>query len=255
MGVHLLVVQPPLGGEAFDVALAARGFELGCPPVAPEATIRIDLTRTDDELLAEMSEMRRRNVRKVLRSELTVQQDDDVGLFQRLHGATAARQGFVPIDEATLRAQWNVLAPAGLCAIFIARKGSKPVAGLWLTSFAGVVTFKLAGWDAAVEGGRNANEALHWAAMRWARTTGARTYDLGGFDRRAAELIAANESLPADFTKTPAFFKLGFGGSPMLLPKARWSFVGRGRRFLKAPARWVLATPWIRGIANRLRSA
>lgn len=253
-GVQLLIIQPPLGGDACDSALASRGFELGCPGVAPEATIRLDLTRTDEQLLASMSEMRRRNVRKAVRSQLTIEQENDVALFQRLHSATAARQRFVPIDVATLRAQWNVLAPAGHCAMFIARSEGKPVAGLWLTSFAGVVTFKLAGWDASVDGVRNANEALHWTAMRWARSTGARAYDLGGFDRRATELIAAGQPLPPDFTKTPAFFKLGFGGPPILLPKARWSFIGSGQRFLQAPARWVFTTHWARGIANRLRS-
>ena len=255
MGAHMLVVQPPLDGQACEQALAARGFELGCPPVAPEATIRMDLTRTDDQLIAGMSEMRRRNIRKTLRGNLTVEQEDDVEVFQRLHSATAARQGFVPIDVGTLQAQWKVLAPAGYCAMFIARHAGTPVAGLWLTSFAGVVTFKLAGWDAAADGGRNANEALHWAAMRWARATGARAYDFGGFDRRATELIAAGQPLPAEFTKTPAYFKLGFGGTPILLPKARWSFIGGGRRILQAPARWLFATDWARGIAHRLRSA
>src|SRR5262245_16415812 len=40
-GVQLLIIQPPLGGEACESALAARGFEPGCPGVAPEATIRL----------------------------------------------------------------------------------------------------------------------------------------------------------------------------------------------------------------------
>jgi peptidoglycan pentaglycine glycine transferase (the first glycine) len=253
-GVQLLIIQPPLGGEACEPALTARGFEPGCPGVAPEATIRLDLTRTDEQLLAGMSEMRRRNVRKAMKSQLVIEQDDDVALFQRLHSATAARQRFVPIDLATLRAQWDVLAPAGHCAMFIARHEGKPVAGLWLTSFAGVVTFKLAGWDASIDSVKNANEALHWTAMRWARSTGAHTYDLGGFDRRATELITAGQALPPEFTKTPAFFKLGFGGTPILLPKARWSFIGSGQRLLQAPARWMFTTPWAKGIANRLRS-
>jgi lipid II:glycine glycyltransferase (peptidoglycan interpeptide bridge formation enzyme) len=254
MRVRLLIVQPPLGGEAVDRALASRGFELGGQPVAPEATIRLDLTHTDDELLAGMSSMRRRNIRKAMSSGLTVEQADEVELFQRLHAATAARQGFRPFDAASLRGQWNALAPAGLCTMFIARHAGRPVAGLWVTSFAGVVTFKFAGWDAEVDGSRNANEALHWTAIRWARTTGARQYDLGGFDRRAAELIAGGEPLPDAFSKSPSYFKLGFGGSVVMLPKARWSLLGAGRRLLRAPARWVLGSRWVGRITYRLRS-
>jgi lipid II:glycine glycyltransferase (peptidoglycan interpeptide bridge formation enzyme) len=253
MGVRLLIVQPALGGEAMDGALAARGFEPGCPPVAPEATIQLDLTRSEDELLEGMSSMRRRNIRKAVSSELSVERSHDVELFQRLHSATARRQGFVPIDITTLRAQWDGLAPGGHCALFIARTAGTPVAGLWLTAFAGVVTFKLSGWDAQADGGRNANEALHWAAIRWARANGAKRYDLGGFDRRAAELIIARQPLPEAFTRTAGYFKLGFGSSVVLLPPARWSLLGTRRRFLQAPARWILAAPWLEKFSHRLR--
>jgi hypothetical protein len=90
--------------------------------------------------------------------------------------------------------------------------------------------------------------------MRWARTTGAREYDLGGFDTRAAELLAAGERLPDAFTRTPGYFKLGFGGSVIMFPKARWSLLGIGHRLLRAPVRWVLGTPWVARAAYRLRS-
>jgi hypothetical protein len=253
MGVRLLIVQPPLGGEAVDGALALRGFKLGCPPVAPEATIWLDLTRTDDELIAGMSRMRRRNLRKALQSDLAVEQGDDIEVFQRLHSATAARQGFSPFDVPAIRAQWDTLAPGGLCALFIARHAGKPVAGLFVTSFAGVVTCKLSGWDAA-DGARSANDALHWAAARWARTAGATTFDLGGFDRRAAALLLANQPLPEGFEKTAGFFKLNFGGSVVVFPQARWSLFGMGRWLLQGPAKWVLTRPWLGRFARRFRA-
>jgi hypothetical protein len=188
-----------------------------------------------------------------LNSDLAVEQDGDIEVFQRLHRATAVRQGFTPFDIPTIRAQWDILAPARLCALFIARHAGRPVAGLFVTSFGGIVTCKLSGWDVA-EGSRSANDALHWAAARWARTTGARAFDLGGFDRRAATLLLANEALPEGFEKTAGFFKLNFGGSVLVLPQARWSVIGKARSLLQAPTRWLLTTRWVVRVAQRVRA-
>jgi peptidoglycan pentaglycine glycine transferase (the first glycine) len=253
-GVRLLVIQPPLGGDFADRALAERGFDHGCASVAPEASIRLDLTRTEDELLAGMSRTRRQGVRQASRSALTVEQGCDVSVFHRLYAATASRQGFNAMDAGALQAQWDGLTPSGLGAVFIARYHGDPVAVLWVTLFAGVVTLKLTGWDAAAVGGQHANEALHWAAMRWARAAGADICDWGGFDRHVAELIIAQQPLPEAFPGTTSFFKVGFGGSPVLFPRARWSLVGPGRRVMRAPVRWALASPLVRTLAGRLRS-
>ncbi len=253
-GVGLLLLQAAPGDAAMDEALAARGFETGCPSVAPEATIRLDLTKSDEELLAAMSEMRRRNIRKALRSELEVIEDGDVGTFQRLHASTAERQGFVAISQAAMQAQWDLLAPLGQARIFLAWHRGVPVAGIFLTNFARVVTFKFAGWDASSEGSRNANEALHWQAMQWARNTGAERYDLGGFDRKAAEILQAGGKLDDSFSKTPGFFKLGFGGRPMLLPQARWQYLGPAAALIRPVLRGALASKRLQRLAGRLRN-
>jgi lipid II:glycine glycyltransferase (peptidoglycan interpeptide bridge formation enzyme) len=256
-GVTLLMLQAAPGDDAMDQALVREGFETGCPSVAPEATIRLDLAQTEDQLLAGMSEMRRRNVRKALRSELDVREasePEDVEIFQRLHAATAARQGFSAISLPAMRAQWNALSGPGFVRILLARHAGVPVAGILLTSFAGVVTFKFAGWDASLEGSRNANEALHWTAIRWAKSMGAHSYDLGGFDRASAEILHAGGTLDEGFSKTPAFFKLGFGGKPVLLPRARWRYLGPAGVIARPLLRRALQSGKFQKLAGRLRS-
>jgi lipid II:glycine glycyltransferase (peptidoglycan interpeptide bridge formation enzyme) len=171
-----------------------------------------------------MSSMRRVNIRKALRRGFEVREDRDVGLFHRLHVASAERKGFYPISLQNLQAQWDALAPRARCTIFIARHDGSPVAGLWLTRFAGVVTFKFGGWDSKIAAPSHANEALHWAVIQWARSQGAHTYDFGGFDRRSAEHIRASEQLDDAFRQTLSFFKLGFGGRLTVLPRARFKF-------------------------------
>jgi hypothetical protein len=258
IGARFLIVQPPEGAVAVEQALEAGRFETGCPSVAPEATIRLDLRRTDEELLAGMSKMRRRNLRKRVAAAMAVGVDDDVELFQRLHAGTAARQGFRPLAVTTLRAQWEALAPSGRCAILIARHGGVPVSAVWLTSFAGTTTFRIAGWDAeaAARAGasKKTNELLHWAAVRWARSSGAHTHDLGGFDRRMAESALAGRDLPDEFRRTPDYFKYGFGGSLVLLPRARWALIGRGAAVGRPLARRMLASPRARAVMARARN-
>jgi lipid II:glycine glycyltransferase (peptidoglycan interpeptide bridge formation enzyme) len=221
-GVRVLVIQPPEATPVLDEALTEIGFRPGVPSVAPEATIRLDLSRSDEELLCAMSTMRRQNLRKALRSGLEVCQDDDVGLSHRLHVATAQRQGFVPATRENLRAQWDLLAHHASCAMFIARYQGVAAAGIWVTRFAGTVTSKLAGWDASSAAPPHASDAVHWAAIHWARTNCDRTYDLGGFDRRSAECLISRGPMPDDFHRSPSFYKLGFGGTAVLLPRARF---------------------------------
>jgi hypothetical protein len=136
----------------------------------------------------------------------------------------------------------------------MARQHGVPVAGVWLTVFAGTATFKLAGWDADAGAPRNVNELLHWESMRVLRSRGARTYDLGGFDRGVADALAAGAEVPDGFRRTPGYFKLGFGGERVRLPVARWAALGAGAPIIAPAARRVLAGRRIVPLLTRLRS-
>ena len=254
-GVRVLIIQPPEGAPALDEATTEIGFRPGVPSVAPEATIRLDLRRSDEELLSSMSAMRRRNLRKALRSGLEVRQDDDLELFHRLHVATAQRQGFVPATRENLWAQWDLLAPHANCTMFIARYHGVAAAGIWATRFAGTVTYKLAGWDASSPAPPHASDAVHWAAIQWARTNGDHTFDLGGFDRRSAECLVSHRPMPDDFHRSPSFYKLGFGGTAVLLPRARFLLLPKlADLALGRAAQSLFASSGVHRLAQHLRN-
>jgi lipid II:glycine glycyltransferase (peptidoglycan interpeptide bridge formation enzyme) len=253
--IRFLVIQPPEGAKAVEDAMLAYGFRPGVPSVAPEATIRLDLHRSDEDLLRAMTSNRRRDIRNALRANFEVREENDVAVFHRLHAATAKRQGFDAVTLENLEAQWESLAPDAKCAMFIARHGGLPVAGIWLTKFAGTVTFKLAGWDAAIVAPANANEALHWAAIGWARRQGAHTYDFGGFDRRNAERLVAGEPPDDNFSRSPSFFKQRFGGELILLPCARFAFTNPLANFVFGfAARRIVTSSRFRRLANQIRN-
>lgn len=253
--VHALIVQMPRSNQAEDAMLDKAGFSPGCVAVAPEATIRVDITQPEDIVLARMSTMRRRNLRKPVDAALEITESDDLPAFHRLHCATARRSDFPPLSLNYLQAQWQALEPSGYAGLLLARYCGRPVAGVWLSLFGGVATFRLAGWDADAGAPRNVNERLHWEAMRWARAHAAHSYDFGGFDRISAELFLRGEALPAGFEGSHNFFKLGFGGTPVLLPTARYRLLNRVAHFAIQPVLpLVLKSPIVKRMAQKLRA-
>lgn len=254
-GARVLIAQPAEGDSDIAAGLDAAGFVRSPIAVAPEATVRLDLTADDDTLLGAMSSMRRRNIRKALRSGIEVGESTDVEGFWRLHRVSAERQGFEARSLDYLHGQWDALRPGRRVAILEARHDDVAVAAIWLTSFAGTVTFRLPGWDDRLPAPRVVNEALHWAAVQWARAEGAAWYDFGGFDRAAAEQLARGEALEDAFRATHHAFKLGFNPVPTLLPYARIAFTDPIlRRAGPAVLPRLLATSWSHRFAARWRN-
>ncbi|HMR31262.1 MAG TPA: peptidoglycan bridge formation glycyltransferase FemA/FemB family protein [Amaricoccus sp.] len=220
-GLLHLVIQPPLGGDAIAAELAARGYSSDAPEVSPGATLLIDLTQGADAVLAGMSPSRRRNVRQATQGGLDVGSGDrdDIERFQSLHASSAGRQGFQPLPTSYLFAQWDALRPASAVELVTASLAGRTIAGIWLTVCHGTVTYRLPGWSG--EAARlQPNVACHWYAIRQAIGRGDHSYDLGGIDRSLAAAILHGEPGPPHGPQTPAAFKLGFGGDPVLLPRA-----------------------------------
>ena len=220
--IRHLVVQPPEGGDALEAELVDRGFTPGAPQVGPSATMRIDLRPSLEQILARMSASKRNQVRRSQRAgvRITMARRADIELFHQLHTATAGRQGFDALSTSYLWHQWDALHPRGAVQLILAHHDGLPLAGAWLTAFGDMVTYRLTGW--AGHGGRlYANIACQWRAIQWAKENGYRHYDLGGIDRRYAELLIAGKPLPEEFQCTPGAFKRELGAEPVLLPVAR----------------------------------
>ncbi len=238
LGLAVLMVQST--HLATRKILGVRGFHAGAPSVAPDATARLDLRRSDDELLAAMGSSRKRDIRKAEREPIEIAETDDVETFHRLHKAVASRRGFVAPSLGELEAQWRALAPAGAASILLAKWNGRPIAAKWQTQFGGVVTARLTGWDAEANRRLHANVALHWAAIRRARERGAAFYDFGGFDRANARLLLSGQEPPESFRGTPAFFKLAFGATPVVYPRSQFVILNRFANGVVGPM-----VPWL----------
>lgn len=220
LGVRHLTVQPPIGGENLEPVLATAGFFPGAASVAPDATLVVDIAGDDDEILGAMSAQTRYNVRLSQRRGLQLREGDatDLAAFHHLLERTARRQGFEPYPLDYYRALWDQLAPGGHLHLFLLELSGEIVSAMLAVTFGDTVTNKLAVWSGE-HGRHRPNEGLYWTVMQWGRLHGFLRFDLEGIPRPAAEAILTGAEIPEKYRGSVASFKLGFGGTPVLLPR------------------------------------
>lgn len=257
LGIRHLTVQPPMGGEALEPVMATAGFFPGTAPIAPDATLVVDITRDDDEMLRAMSARTRYNVRLSQRRDFGFREGDASRLpaYHQLLERTARRQGFEPHPLRYLEAIWEQLAPAGHIRLFLLERSDQLVSAMLAVTFGDTVTNKLAVWSGE-HGQDRPNEALYWGVMRWGRDNRFRRFDLEGIPRSVANAAIGGADIPEKHRGSVASFKLGFGGTPLLLP-GPWIWVS-SRPLASA---YRLVTERSRGakmakrLLNRLRTA
>lgn len=190
---------PLADDEAVASALAEAGWQLamarGCPtlemrgPVPGDARWHVDATSylgfvrplaSDDEAeLQQIPRKQRAEVRKALRSDLTISVSRDQAALDAHYSvyARSVRNLGTPVFPARLFRE--VLADFGTDAdILIVREGSTPVAGVLSLYMNGTV---YPYWGGGTDRARliRANDAMYFALMRHARKRGCTQFDFG----------------------------------------------------------------------------
>lgn len=225
-----LVIDLPEGSESIVDTLRARGFVPSQVKTALAATLVVDLTQSEDEILAGMRSSTRRNIRKGERAGTVVRRGgpDDLPIVAELFGATADRQGFISADEGYLRTLYEELDPLGQCVLMIAESGGVPVSAMLGIVFGDRIVYKRGGWS-GTHGDARPNEVMHWSAMQWAKAAGLRFYDFDGIEPAVARAIVTGTDGPEPTHVTR--FKLGFGGDVVMLPDSLSYLPNRCVRF------------------------
>lgn len=171
-------IEPDEDAGRFPLSPSWRRAET---TVLPARTLILDLTRSEDELLADMSKKHRQYVRKsgreaaieIRRVETAEQLDACLEVYQ----ATSARAEF-GLHEASyyhdVRAMLGEHAP-----IWASYVDGKPVAFLFL-AVSGRTAFELYGGMDETGQRLRANYALKWHAIREMKARGVERYDFGG---------------------------------------------------------------------------
>ena len=219
-GAYLLKIDPdvPVGrGEPGGVdaeeglvgvnliaQLKREGWHLSNEQVQYRNTVLLDLTPPEDELLAQMKQKTRYNVRLAGRKGVTVRQGraEDFEQLYQMYAETAVRDGFAIRGWDYYQTVWNTFLNAGMLTPLIAEVEGEMVSGLMLFHF-GMTAWYLYGMSQPTHREKMPTYLLQWEAIRAAKEKGCTVYDLWG----APDVFDETDTLWGVYR-----FKAGLGG-------------------------------------------
>ena len=115
-------------GQQVIATLRARGWRFSASQVQFRNTVTLDLTQSEDDLLADMSQGTRRKIRQATKHGVSVRPasgEADLTTLYRLYQITGARQGFLirPLDY--YREAWARFIEAGRAQAFLAERKAR----------------------------------------------------------------------------------------------------------------------------------
>jgi peptidoglycan pentaglycine glycine transferase (the first glycine) len=192
--------------------LESRGWRFSNEQIQFRNTLLLDLTRSEDELLAAMKQKTRYNVRLADRRGVTIRRissadgleglPEALDLFYRLYTETAQRDGFIIRPFSYYRDAWGAFLERGEAHLLLAEFKGETVAGLLVFTF-GAVAWYMYGASASRHRRHMPNYLLQWEAIRQVKAAGCRLYDLWG----APDTLDESDPMWG-----VARFKLGLGG-------------------------------------------
>jgi len=182
--------------------------ELGFRP-APihmhaETTWTLDLTPTEEELLAAMRKTTRNLVRRSVKEGVEIKtgtSERDVEVFYNLYKETVKKHNFTPFSLTFLKKQVTIFADANEVRIFSAWHNGQPLASA-IVIFYGNSAFYHHG--ASIPSKIPATYLLQWEAIREAKRRGHTLYNFWGIIKDDAPLSHPWQGI--------TLFKKGFGG-------------------------------------------
>ncbi len=145
-------------------------------------TFVLDLTPSEEELLANMKSKTRYNVRLAEKKGVTIVEDtSDHGLedYLTLLRETTQRQGFYAHDEEYFRTQWKTLKDSGMVKILKAMHEGKPLT-VWILFFQNGVAYYPYGASSREHRDVMASNLLMWEAIKLAKSEGCTSFDMWG---------------------------------------------------------------------------
>jgi len=214
----LLKVEPEgwegVGAVSWTRVLQARhGFVPSKQSIQPRRTILVDLSGGEAAILERMKSKTRYNIRLAERKGVRVHEGgaEDLPTFAQMMATTSERNAFGVHTAAYYERAFAAFGPQDMVRLFMATFEGQPLAGVMV--FAG-------GSRAWYAYGASSNEyrnkmpayAVQWAAIRWARARGCRSYDLYGVPDEDEEVLEAGFQERNDGLWGVYRFKRGFGG-------------------------------------------
>ena len=200
-------IRPQLISDEFSMNLFKKlGFKDAPMHLHAELTNQLDISKTEEELLAQMRKTTRYEIRKGISQNLTVEMSTDPELiegFYQIQLETAKRQGFVPFPKNFLLEQFKVFAENDKAALFSAYHGKQLLAQAFIIFYGSEAAYH---YGVSTEAGREYPGAylIQWEAIKEAKKRGLKRYNFWG--------VAPEENKEHRFYRI-SIFKRGFGGT------------------------------------------
>lgn len=145
-------------------------------------TFWIDLTKSEEGLLASFSSKTRYNVRYAQRQGIKVVEDSSDKAFEQyltLMKQTVQRQGFYAHTEKYHRLMWKHLKTAGIAHLLLAKKG-EDVLTAWIVFVWKDFLYYPYGASSSKMQNLQSNSAMMWNAIKFGKSKKLKTFDLWG---------------------------------------------------------------------------
>ncbi len=215
------------GGQAVMSDLKRRGWIFSSDQIQFRNTILIDLSLSEEELLACMKQKTRYNVRLAEKKGVTVRVGNmsDLPMLYKMYAETSLRDGFVIRDEGYYKTVWQIFMQSSIvnrqlsipqAEPLIAEVDREPVAAIFVFYFAGRAYY-LYGMSREAHREKMPNYLLQWEAICRAKAAGCKVYDLWG----APDTFDKDDPMWGVFR-----FKEGLGGQVVRMLGA-WDYTPR----------------------------
>ena len=213
------------GGQALRSELMRRGWTDSSEQIQFRNTVVIDLSASEEEMLARMKPKTRYNVRLAEKKGVTVRVGSvvDLPMLYKIYAETSVRDSFVIRDEGYYQTVWTMFMQSSTVhrppstQPLIAEVEDEPVAAIFLFSFAGRAYY-VYGMSRNAHREKMPSYLLQWEAMKRAKALGCKVYDLWG----APDVFDESDSLWGVFR-----FKEGLGGE-VIRTLGAWDYAPNG---------------------------
>ncbi len=198
---------PDNAGQAMRSELMRRGWVYSSDQIQFQNTVLIDLSASEEEMLARMKPKTRYNVRLAEKKgvALRVGTLEDLPMLYKMYAETSVRDSFVIRDEEYYKTVWGIFMQTGgqpSAVPLIAEVNGEPVAAIFLFMFA-KRAYYVYGMSRNLHREKMPTYLLQWEAMKLAKAGGCIAYDLWG----APEIFDESDSMWGVYR-----FKEGLGG-------------------------------------------
>ena len=205
------------GGQIVMSELKRRSWRFSSDQIQFKNTVQINLSASEDEMLAHMKQKTRYNIRLAEKKGVTVRigAQADLPMLYKIYAETSVRDGFVIRNEEYYQTVWQTFMQSSEpdAEPLIAEVNGEIVAAIFIFYFAGRAYY-VYGMSREAYREKMPNYLLQWEAMKRSKARGCFVYDLWG----APDEFNENNSLWGVFR-----FKEGLGGE-VIRTLGAWDF-------------------------------